>query len=105
MQPKDEFYDFNAKYNEDGALHVIPEINEDIKNKILDMALNIHKTFNIKDISRCEFLLTDNNEIYVLEINSHPGFTPTSIVPEICLNNGITYEEIVDMLVKNARYE
>ena len=105
VKPKDEFYDFSSKYDENGAIHIAPEMDENTKNKILDMALNIHRSFGIKDISRCEFLLTENNEIYVLETNTHPGFTPTSIVPEICLNNGITYEEIVDMLVKNARYE
>ena len=47
---------------------------------------------------------TDKNDIIALEINSHPGFTTTSIVPEIAMNAGIKYEEIVEMLVKNAKF-
>ena len=65
-------------------------------------AEKIHKLIGLKDISRSEFLLTKEGDFYLLEINSHPGFTTTSIVPEIALNAGITYSEIVDMLVKNA---
>lgn len=104
VQPNSEFYDYDAKYKQNGAKHIKVETTKEVEQKLLQSALNIHKTLNLKDISRSEFFLTSNNEIIVLEVNSHPGFTTTSIVPEIAKNVGITYEEIVDMLVKNATF-
>ena len=81
-----------------------PNIDTELAQQIMANAVNMHKTLGLKDISRSEFLLTDDNDIVALEINSHPGFTATSIVPEIAMNAGIKYEEIVEMLVKNAKF-
>ena len=102
--PNGEFYDYNAKYSENGAKHLQPNIDTELAQQIMANAVNMHKTLGLKDISRSEFLLTDDNDIVALEINSHPGFTATSIVPEIAMNAGIKYEEIVEMLVKNAKF-
>ncbi len=99
-----EFYDYDAKYTENASKHIQVETTEEIRQNLLQSALNIHKVLNLKDISRSEFFLTSNNDIIVLEINSHPGFTATSIVPEIAKNIGISYEDIVDMLIKNATF-
>lgn len=104
VQPNSEFYDYEAKYTENGAKHIKVKATEEIQQKLLQMALNIHKALNLKDISRSEFFLTSNNDIIVLEVNSHPGFTATSIVPEIAKSVGISYEEIVDILIKNATF-
>ena len=101
---KSEFYDYNAKYNEKGAVHKVYDENEEIKQQVMEYAEKIHKAFGLKDISRSEFLLTKDNEIYALEVNSHPGFTPTSIVPEMANMAGISYDDLVEMLVKNAKY-
>ena len=57
-----------------------------------------------KYIIRSEFLLTEDKQIYVLEVNTHPGMTSLSIVPEIAMNAGITYETLIDILIKNARF-
>ena len=102
--PNGEFYDYTAKYSENGAKHLQPDITANIAQNIMENAIKMHKTLGLKDISRSEFLLTDKNDIIALEINSHPGFTATSIVPEIAINAGIKYEEIVEMLVKNAKF-
>ena len=102
--PNGEFYDYTAKYSENGAKHLQPDITANIAQNIMENAIKMHKTLGLKDISRSEFLLTDKNDIIALEINSHPGFTTTSIVPEIAMNAGIKYEEIVEMLVKNAKF-
>ena len=102
--PSGEFYDYNSKYSENGAKHVQPNIVPDTAQRIMEYAVKMHKTLGLKDISRSEFLLTNDNDIVALEINSHPGFTATSIVPEIAINAGMTYEEIVEMLVKNAKF-
>ena len=94
--PNGEFYDYTAKYSENGAKHLQPDITTNIAQNIMENAVKMHKTLGLKDISRSEFLLTDKNDIIALEINSHPGFTATSIVPEIAINAGIKYEEIDD---------
>ena len=106
VKPKGEFYDYEAKYSSvNGALHtIVDDIDEETQKKILKNALKIHNSIGLKDISRSEFLLTKENEVYALEVNSHPGFTSTSIVPEIARNAGITYEQLVDLLVKNAKF-
>ena len=98
-----EFYDYKAKYTEGGAKHIVPVLPENIQNELLKDAELIHNTLGAKDISRSDFLLTENNEVYALEINTHPGLTPLSIFPEIARNAGISYEQIVEMLVKNAK--
>ena len=98
-----EFYDYKAKYTEGGAKHIVPVLPENIQNELLRDAELIHNTLGAKDVSRSDFLLTENNEVYALEINTHPGLTPLSIFPEIARNAGISYEQIVEMLVKNAK--
>ena len=98
-----EFYDYKAKYTEGGAKHIVPVLPDNIKNELLKDAELIHNTLGAKDVSRSDFLLTENNEVYALEINTHPGLTPLSIFPEIARNAGISYEQIVEMLVKNAK--
>lgn len=106
IKPNGEFYDYHSKYDQGGAVHTLVEnISEKTKKQLLDDAVKIHNVIGLKDISRSEFLLTKDEEIYALEVNSHPGFTPLSIVPEIAKNKGISYEEIVEMLVKNASFE
>ena len=106
VKPKGEFYDYEAKYSANGAEHkIVNDIKDDIKKMLFKDALKIHNTIGLKDVSRSEFILTKDNEIYALEVNSHPGFTSTSIVPEIARNAGITYEQIVELLVKNAKFE
>lgn len=103
--PKHEFYDFDSKYSENGAIHKPVDANDVIRQKLSEYAEKIHNAIGLKDVSRSEFILTEeNDDIYVLEVNSHPGFTPTSIVPEVAMQAGKTYEEIVEMLVKNAKF-
>ena len=99
---KSEFYDYQAKYSEGGAVHKI--FDEKPKTQLLEYAQKIHEVFGLRTISRSEFLLTSDNEIYALEVNSHPGMTSTSIVPEIALNAGITFEQLVEILLKDAQY-
>ena len=103
--PNGEFYDYNAKYSEHGAKHLLVDIPQNVSERIMDSAVKMHLALGLKDISRSEFILATNDDIFALEINSHPGFTSTSIAPEIAMNAGIMYEEIVEMLVKNAMFE
>ncbi len=102
---KSKFYDYKAKYSENGAIHKQLDEPDYIKDKLLSYAKNIHDTLNLNCISRSEFILTEDKEIYALEVNTHPGLTALSIVPEIAMNAGISYEQLIDFLLKSARYE
>lgn len=103
--PKGEFYDFSSKYDEGGSQHLDPNLPQSVLNEMLDISLRIHNTIGLRGISRPEFIITEDNKIYVLEINSHPGFTKTSIVPDIGARHGISYNDIVEILLKNAKYD
>ena len=102
---KSEFYDYTAKYTKDGAVHKQVEESEEIKNKLLTYAENIHNALGLNCISRSEFILTEDKKIYALEVNTHPGLTELSIVPEIAMKAGISYENLVDLLLKSAKFE
>lgn len=99
-----EFYDYTAKYTQNGATHKQVEESNEIKAKLMKYAEQIHNTLGLNCVSRSEFLLTEDKQIYVLEVNTHPGMTSLSIVPEIAMNAGITYETLIDILIKNARF-
>ena len=99
-----EFYDYTAKYTQNGAMHKQVETGEEIKQQLLKYAEMIHNSLNLNCISRSEFILAENNDIYVLEVNTNPGLTIFSIVPEIALNAGISYEELIEILLKSATY-
>lgn len=101
---KSEFYDYTAKYTNDGAVHKQVEESEEIKNKLLTYAKNIHNALGLNCISRSEFILTEDKKIYALEVNTHPGLTGLSIVPEIAMKAGISYEDLVDLLLKSAKF-
>ena len=101
---KSEFYDYTAKYTKNGAVHKQVEESEEIKNKLLTYAENIHNTLGLNCISRSEFILTKDKKIYALEVNTHPGLTDLSIVPEIAMGAGISYEDLIDFLLKSAKF-
>ena len=106
---KRKFYDYIAKYVPGNADHIInPPMDPTKLEEILEISNKVHKISKCKDISRVEFRYNDakmggDDEFYLLEINTHPGFTPISIVPEIAMHNGISYEDIVQILVENAK--
>jgi len=102
---KNRFYDYETKYTDGMAKHVIPDLDKKVEAKILELAEKAHNIMGCKNISRVEFLYEDKkgiDGIHILELNTHPGMTPLSIVPEICANNGISYEDILHSLVQDG---
>ena len=99
---KRSFYDYSAKYEEDGSCHVIPaDIGKSIYNKVKEMAVIAHKTIGCRGVSRADFRL-DGENAYLLEVNTQPGMTPLSLVPEQAAYKGISFEELVIWMVENA---
>ena len=106
LKPKSGFYDFDAKYTDGLTEHICPaEIPEDIAHYMLDTALRAHQLLGCKGASRTDFRWDDEvgmEGVFVLETNTQPGMTPLSLVPEQARHIGISYEQLVDIIVKEA---
>ncbi len=106
LVPKSGFYDFDAKYTDGLTEHVCPaQIPEDIADYMMELALRAHQMLGCKGASRTDFRWDDDlgrNGVFVLETNTQPGMTPLSLVPEQAREMGISYEQLVDLLVKEA---
>ena len=100
------FYDYAAKYTEGLTQHVCPaEIPADIEKLCLDYALRAHQVLGCKGTSRTDFRWDDEQGaagLFVLETNTQPGMTPLSLVPEQAKQMGISYEQLVELIVREA---
>jgi D-alanine-D-alanine ligase len=106
LKPKSGFYDFDSKYTDGMTEHVCPaDIPQDIADYMMELALKAHHLLGCKGASRTDFRWDDElgrDGIFVLETNTQPGMTPLSLVPEQAKYVGISYEQLVDLLVKEA---
>ena len=98
-------YDYQAKYTKGFSKHYIPaRINKKNYIKCLNLALKIHKIFKCKTLSRVDFIFNEKqNKIYFLEINSQPGMTKLSLLPEQANYQKIKFENIIMKLINNAQ--
>lgn len=97
-----EFYDYDAKYAAGGSTHRIPaEVDRRIYDEALRLALLAHQTLGCRGVSRADFRY-DGDALYILEVNTQPGMTPTSLVPEQAAYVGISFEELVTWMVEHA---
>jgi len=102
--PKRNFYDYKAKYSLSAKTkHIIPpKISKRLDNKIKRIALIAHKSLKCRGVTRSDFRVMPSNKIYILEINTQPGMTNLSLVPEIAQNFGLSFTELVDWMIKDA---
>jgi len=106
LLPKSGFYDYDAKYTEGMTRHVCPaDIPGEIRDAALAMALKAHRILGCKGASRADFRWDDEEGeagLYLLEINTQPGMTPLSLVPEQARARGIDYATLVERIVEAA---
>jgi D-alanine-D-alanine ligase len=103
LKPKRKFYDYEAKYNTKAKTkHIIPT-NLDKKDlkKILDISSKAHKIIGCRGITRSDFKFY-KGKFYLLEINTQPGMTKLSLVPEIALYAGISFIKLIEWILKDA---
>jgi D-alanine-D-alanine ligase len=105
--PTRSFYDYEAKYSANAKTkHIIPvKINEADYKKILDMALQAHNILGCRGVTRSDFRYNEFdkvNKIYILEVNTQPGMTSLSLVPEIANYYGISFNELVKWIINDA---
>jgi D-alanine-D-alanine ligase len=103
LKPKRKFYDYQAKYDAKAKTeHIIPvELSKNKLDEVMNMALKAHKVIGCKGVTRSDFKFF-NNKFYLLEINTQPGMTSLSLVPEIARYKGITFIELIEWILKDA---
>lgn len=95
-----DIYDYNSKYKIGGSIHEYPaRIEDKLYKRAMKSAENIHKELGMKGISRSDFIMKDD-EIYFLEVNSSPGMTETSLIPDLATLQGYTFDDIVRIVVE-----
>ena len=103
LKPKRKFYDYEAKYNpKSKTAHIIPiDIAQKKYNEVTNIALKAHKILKCRGVSRSDFRFY-KNKFYLLEINTQPGMTSLSLIPEIAKFNNITFKNLIKKILKDA---
>jgi len=103
LKPKREFYDYEAKYNpKSKTQHIIPvDLNKKDLKKITDVALKAHNAIGCRGVTRSDFKFY-KGKFYLLEINTQPGMTKLSLVPEIANYAGISFIKLIEWILKDA---
>ena len=101
------FYDYDAKYAKGGSIHVLPaKIKPNIYQRIQESALKAHQALGCRGVSRTDFRYDDTpggtGELIVMEVNTQPGMTETSLVPELAAHEGYSFGEFVRWMVEDA---
>ena len=101
-----EIYDYDNKYI-NIAKHIInPELPKRIKKELIENSLKIHSSLNCNCISRIDFRYNDKtNKTYLLEVNTQPGLTKNSLLPEMAKEKGISFLKLCEILIKNSTCE
>ena len=104
LKPKRKFYDFQAKYNPKAKTrHIIPvDLNKKKYDELMNIALNVHKLIGCNGVTRSDFKYF-KNKFYLLEINTQPGMTKLSLVPEIAAFKGISFIKLIELLLRDAK--
>ena len=103
LKPKRKFYDYEAKYNPKAKTeHIIPvDLTNAQYKKVTNIALKAHKLLRCRGVSRSDFRFY-NNKFYLLEINTQPGMTSLSLVPEIAKFNNISFKNLIEKILIDA---
>ena len=103
LKPKRKFYDYQAKYNSNAKTeHLIPvNLSKKKYDELMNISLKVHNLLKCRGVTRSDFKYYKNN-FYLLEINTQPGMTKLSLVPEISAYNGISFINLIKIILKDA---
>ncbi|HEU4741141.1 MAG TPA: D-alanine--D-alanine ligase family protein [Meiothermus sp.] len=100
---QNEFYDYQTKYTEGLAhLHIPARIPAELEKRIQELALEAYRVLGVRGMARVDFFLARDGQLYLNELNTIPGFTPTSMYPKLWQASGMSYPELLDRLVRLA---
>lgn len=98
--PQNEYYDFDSKYKPGGSEHIIPaRINERLTAMLQELAVKAHQLLGCEVYSRVDFIISETDEPVILEVNTLPGMTSTSLFPDAARHIGMSYEEMIEEFV------
>lgn len=101
--PKNAYFDYESKYQKDGAVEICPApITEDEWKQVGQAALKLHKALGLSVYSRTDFILDDQGRAWCLEVNTLPGMTPTSLVPQEAAAVGIDYASLCQRIIEES---
>lgn len=106
--PKTDFYDYEAKYEDNSTELLIPaQVSNGVYERLKEMSIKAFQAIDGSGLVRADFFVTENDEIYINEINTMPGFTPFSMYPLLWKESGLDYSQLIEKLVQLAieRYE
>ncbi len=103
LKPKRKFYDYEAKYNSKAKTeHIIPvNLSKKKFKELMNISYKVHKLLRCRGVTRSDFKYY-KNKLYLLEINTQPGMTKLSLVPEICMHKGISFINLIKLLLNDA---
>ena len=104
------WYDYEAKYAKGGSKHILPaDLKPNVYQKVQELALEAHRALGCRGVSRADFRYDDRPDgsgaLVVLEVNTQPGMTETSLVPEMAAYLGLSFGELVRWMVEDASYD
>ncbi len=103
IKPKSGIYDFRAKYTK-GETDFLPVKEEKIKNQLQEITKKLKEVFELKDLARVDFRLSEEGKLYILEINTLPGMTETSLLPTMAKEEGYSFEELLELILANLNF-
>jgi len=103
VRPKNGWYDYQNKYTKGATEYLVPApIPDELRARVQEEALKAHRLLGCRDMSRSDFRIDPANEIYILEVNTIPGMTETSLLPKAAAEAGITFPHLCLALVEHA---
>jgi len=101
--PENEFYDYQAKYLSQSTKYITPaQLKKNINDKLFEYSKKINDILKCNGVIRIDYIVKDEN-VFLLEVNTLPGMTATSLVPKIAKSKGISFNELVEEIVKSAK--
>ena len=98
------FYDYTNKYTKGATEYIVPaEIDDDIRAKVSEYSVKAHEALGCRAYSRADFRLKPDGSVYILEVNTAPGMTATSLVPKAAAAIGVSMSEFVKHIMMTAR--
>ena len=103
LQPHNKFYDYEAKYTKGMTDFILPaRLSEEVSNYCKQLSLDIYKIIGCRSFARIDMIVNEDNHPFVLEVNTVPGMTTLSDLPAQALEYGLSFEDLVDTIVKSA---
>ncbi|MBR3195345.1 MAG: D-alanine--D-alanine ligase [Clostridia bacterium] len=106
IEPKEGFYNYENKYKAGATVETCPApIKPEIEQKLREAAITVHRALGLSTYSRSDYIVDENEDVYFIEMNTLPGMTPTSLLPQEAAAVGIDYETLCAMIVEGALKE